>query len=49
MVEPFTGTAHQQTVLWSIGIKAATGDRAVYPPVAKNAAASRIPMMARLG
>jgi len=30
MVEPFTGTADQQamqTVLWSVGIRAATGDR----------------------
>jgi hypothetical protein len=29
MVEPFTGTADQQamqTVLWSVGIRAATGD-----------------------
>jgi len=32
MVEPSTGTADRQamqTVLWSVGIKAATGDRAV--------------------
>jgi hypothetical protein len=30
MVEPFSGTADQQamqTVLWSVGISAATGDR----------------------
>jgi hypothetical protein len=48
MVEPSSSTADQQamqTVLWSVGIKAATGDRAGYPPVVKNAAASRIPML----
>jgi hypothetical protein len=48
MVEPFTGTADpqaMQTVLWRVGIKAAAGDRAGYPPVVKNAAASHIPML----
>jgi hypothetical protein len=28
-------------VLWSVGIRAATGDRAGYPPVVKHVAASR--------
>jgi hypothetical protein len=34
-----------QTVLWSVGIRAATGNRAGYPPAVKHVAASRIPML----
>ena len=43
MVEP-TGTADPQatqTVLWSVRIRAASGDRVGYPPVVKNAVSSR--------
>jgi len=32
-------------VLWNVGIEAAIGDWAGYPPVVKNAAAFRIPML----
>ena len=49
MVEP-TGTADPQatqTVLWSVGIRAASGDRAGYPPVVKNAVRSRTALLFR--
>jgi len=37
----FARVRKEAMVLWSVGIRAATGDRAGYPPVVKHVAASR--------